>query len=333
MKNKENSLVWEVLTDDEKSALMLSINFGKSTWQAGEIMNKAHYKYLEIQARANKFFRMFNEYFQKTNNLKIPEGVHLNPYFKEYILKAVFEREKPKDIINSMGLNPFIVPKAKYRIFKETMDYLGNHEDERHHWLYDLIMDFDRWNNFRILTPNIEEPSAFKRRNKTKLIKHLKNLTQLNSFHIERFSSKFSTKSKVPSKYQFITLLSEEFEGGYQVIKIKKDSGINDYISKNLRLYTFDEEVDADEYGFIIIKYLSDDKKTCRTGQKFWPRYRKVIEKSNNYLEVNNILPRRKNLEKAFKEIDYYREKNYERELAKLNDPQKRVDEKLLWNI
>ena len=48
-----------------------------------------------------------------------------------------------------------------------------------------LIREFDRWNNFRILPREIQEPSAFKRRNKNYDIRNLKNLLSINSFYIE----------------------------------------------------------------------------------------------------------------------------------------------------
>lgn len=333
MKNKGNAMTWEILSEDEKSALILSINYGKSTWQAGEIMKKAHYKYLEIIARANQYFKMYNNYFASTNNLKIPEDCYINPYFRDFIIATVFERKNPKEAIASLGNNPFIIISAKERIFKECLDQLAYHENPTHRMLYDLIMEYDRWNNTRILPPCLQEPSAFKRRNKTRLVKHLKNLASLDPYHIHRFITRFK-ESRKDKKGLYIAVLSSDFEGGYEVIKIAKKNSIVEYISKHLRLYIFEEKVDADKFGFLVSKYLKDKEKNCKVGQKFWPMYRKNIEIAYNYLDVNNIIPRRKHLEKAMRDLDnIHNKRNSKVKVIKLGDPEDRVNTRKLWSI
>lgn len=329
--NKENKVIWDILTPDEKSALMLSLGHGKSTWEAGEIMAKAHYKYLEIQARANCFFKMFSAYFEITKNKRIPEDCHINPYFRDYIIATIFERKDPRKVIKEMGNNPFVVTSAKERIFKECLDLLENHENPQYQDLYDLIIEFDRWNNWRILPPSLQEPSAFKRRNKSRLIKHLKNLSSLDIYHIKRFENKFKAKKGQPKL--FIAVLSKEYEGGYEVIKIARKPDIVDYITKHLRLYIFKEYVDADMFGYLVNKYLKDKNKDCKIGQKFWPEYRKTIETADNYLGVNNIIPRRKHLEKAFRDMDEIIIRRNTKKSLKIADPQRRVKTEDIWVI
>lgn len=332
-KKQEEGLAWQILTEDEQSALMLSINFGKSTWEAGELMNKAHYKYLEIQARANKFFRMFHEYFQATGDLRIPKDCLLNNDFRDYIIYTVFERKSKKEALDKMKHTAFFVSSAKERILAEGLERLGNSENELEQMLYDVIIEFDRWNNNRILPISLQEPSAFKRRNKTRLIKHLNNLSKLDPFHIHRFTNRFKAK-KSEFKVYYITLLSSSYESGYEIIRVKKKKELFKYISKHLRLYIFDEHVDADQFGFLITRYLMNHKKDCKVGQQFWPKYRKAIECASNYLEVNNIIPRRKNLEKAFRDLDNLKLRKKEKnQIKQLTDPQKRADSAALWNI
>lgn len=332
---KGNKQVWKILTDDEKSSLLLSINYGKSTWQAGEIMNKAHYKYLEIQARANKYFKMFNEYFLATNNLRIPANCYINPFFRDYIIATVFERKNPKEAIASLDNSPFIVVSAKERIFNECLEQLANHEDPNQRLLHDLIREFDRWNNFRILPLCLQEPSAFKRRNKTRLVKHLKNLSTLDEFHIRRFIKKFNVNNSTGKKPLFIAVLSADHDEGYEVIRIANKKKIVEYISKHLRLYMYRDQVDADKFGYLVSRYLKDKEKDCKVGQKFWPMYRKNIELAHNYLDVNNIIPRRKHLEKAFRDLDeiHIRQKVKKAKEQKISDPQKRGETNNFWNI
>jgi hypothetical protein len=328
---KKNNKVWEILLEDEKSALLLSISYGKSTWQAGEIMNKAHYKYLEILARANKFFKMFTEYFESTGGLRIPKDCHFNHFFRDYIIMTVFERIPEKEAIKNLGLNPFIVKTAKERIFKECLDLLANHENETYQDLFHLIMEFDRWNNSRILPTSLQEPSAFKRRNKARLVKHLKNLSNLDYYHVKRFEKSF--KAKPGKKKLYIAVLSKNFEAGYKVIRIGSNKDIISYISKDLRLYIFNEEVDADNFGYIVHRYLHHGTRDCKKGQEFWPLYRKSIEVAANYLDVNNIIPQRKHLEKAFRDMDEIIIRRKGKIARDISDPQTRVRKEELWSI
>lgn len=53
---RHQELAWDCLTDAEKNSLMFIQGKGLSTWEAGEILKMPHYKYLELKARAEKFF-------------------------------------------------------------------------------------------------------------------------------------------------------------------------------------------------------------------------------------------------------------------------------------
>lgn len=323
---------WDILTEDEKLAITLSINHKKSTWEAGEIMGKAHYKYLEIQARAKTFFMMFTEYLKKTNNLLIPEGVYLDKDVIEFIRLTIIERMGYRSAIKNMGNTALMISSARERIIEECMEQLLMDENPLAIDLYDLILDFDRWNNFRILPISIQEPSAFKRRNKTRLIKHLKNMKNLHDFHIDRFIMKFKYK-RGDLKYAYLPLISDMFKNGYKVVKIKNRKHIIHYISKQFTLYVFKDEDDADDYGYLVEGYLNNLNKNCKHGQIFWPKFRKIITKASNYNEVNNIIPRRKNLENAFRDIDNITIKRMRKNISEYSDPAKRVTKNKIWDI
>lgn len=327
-----NNRAWDILTEDEQVSLTLSVQYNKSTWQAGEIMGKAHYKYLEINARAKTFFRLFTEYFEKTNNLIIPEGVAIHPDIAEFIRLTIVERLGYREAIKEIGNNTALsINSARERLLEEYLRQLANDDNPLAHDLYDLILDFDRWNNFRILPTSLQEPSAFKRRNKTRLLKHLNNLKNLHEFHIDRFVTKFKA-NKTYLKPLYLPLISDTFVEGYDVIKIKNKEEIINYLSTEFRLYVFEDRDDADNYGYLVESYLNNKKKNCKHGQSFWPKYRTKISKANNYGQVNNIIPRRKHLEKAFKDLDG---KNINKHLIEqvLSDPQKRLTKADLWNI
>lgn len=332
-----NSKAWDILSDEEKSALSLSINHKKSTWQAGEILNKAHYKYLEIHARAKQFFVMFTEYFKKTGDRIIPEGSEITWDFQEFILCTIEERMGYRDTLKVIGKQSSLYAKyAKHRDDQlvEYMDWLRKHPDPLHRELFDLIKEFDRWNNFRILPESIQEPSAFKRRNKTRLLKHLKNVYSLEQIVIDYLESKRFRPSK-NSRFLYLPIVSDNYTKGYNVIKVNCLPEVIKYISKELQLYLFDDYDLADDYAHLVEGYLSSKKRTCKVGQSFWPKYRLMIKSAKNYNDVNNIIPRRTKLENAFRDIDKITVKKQEaRELLEdYNGSEERVKSDKLWNL
>lgn len=334
------SKAWVILTDEEKSALSLSINHGKSTWQAGEILGKAHYKYLEIQARAKAFFEMFTLYFNEYGDRLIPEDSTLSWDFQEFIICSIEERMGYRETLKKIGKKSDLANKKSEIRVKTLVDYMEDlrvYPDKQHAALYDIIKEFDRWNNFRILPECLQEPSAFKRRNKTRLVKHLNNIKNLDQFLIDRLTTKFKPGEKYKGEIVYLPIVNDNNFKGYDVVPIKAEPGILKHISKDLHLYLFSDKEVADDYAFLVNSYLSDDNRTCAKGQKFWPRFRILISKSTNFNEVNNIIPRRSNLESAFKDLDKIRVKKanklHESKLIEDMKPAIRVKAENLWKI
>src|SRR5690606_16454524 len=85
---------WNLLLPDEKMALTLSVINEKSTWEAGELMNKSHYKYLEILQRAKTFLAIFQRHFKLFDEL-IPSYVYGNSEVKEYFRLVIEKRLTP----------------------------------------------------------------------------------------------------------------------------------------------------------------------------------------------------------------------------------------------
>lgn len=327
---------WDILTTEEKSALSLTHNYGKSTWQAGEILNKAHYKYLEIQARANTFFKLFTLYLEKTEGYLIPENSSMDWDLQEYILCTIKNRMGYRETLKFLGKESPLTHKkliVRTAALKKQLDWLLNHEDENHRELHNIIKEFDRWNNFRVLPEALREPSAFKRRNKTRLLKHLNNLKNLDPFHIDRLITKFSIKpSDKRNKTLYLPLVYGDFEKGYQIIPIKGTAKIVEFISITLNLYMFNEEGLADDYAFLVENYLSTKDKSCKQGQQFWPKFRLLIKKSSNYNQVNNIVPSRANLVNAFRDLDKIRvKKQKEIKAEDVSDPAQRGSDSKFW--
>lgn len=329
---------WDILLDEEKSALSLAINYGKSSWQAGEILNKAHYKYLEIQARARTFLKIFTEYLNLTGGHLIPQEADITWDFQEFILCTLQNRLGYRETLRKIGKESRLNHKKaseRIKVLSGYMDELKNAKEEKNRALYDLIIEFDRWNNFRILPEELQEPSAFKRRNKTRLLKHLKNLKGLDPFHIDRLINKFAVKKGYTGKSVYLPIISDTFHNGYEIIKVKASSKVIHYLSKSLKLYVFKDKDEADDYSILVSDYLSMENKNCKQGQRFWPRYRIIIKRAKNYNAVNNIIPRRSNLVEAFYDMDKVMIKRQKEVGVKdIAAPAPRVDDgESLWNI
>jgi len=333
----KNNKAWDILTQEEKSALTLTLSYGKSSWQAGEILKRAHYKYLEIQSRATHLFKIFTFYFEKTDNHLIPKDSDMTWDLQEYILCTIQNRMGYRDTIKTIGKeSPLSHKKASKRVevLQGYMDWLENHDLEVHRDLHDLIKEFDRWNNFRILPEELQEPSAFKRRNKTRLLKHLRNLKELDAFHIDRLTSKFKAPNSYKLRKLYLPIISETFLDGYKVLTIRGTNKIVNYISNNLQLYMFETEELADDYGHLVENYLSQKDKDCKQGQRFWPEFRTTITKAYNYSEINNIIPRRTNLETAFRDLDNIKVKKVKDITANdITDPSKRASTEKFWEL
>lgn len=284
---------WEILTDEEKTALTLSINHGKSTWEAGEIMGKAHYKFLEINMRGQKFFKLFTEYFQQYDKL-IPTRTTLSASFKQYISLLIQQRKGLMETIGLIDDEAYKKPKSRDIVVAQGLKNLKDSKITQEHNLYQLIMDFDRWNNFRIIPTHLQEPSAFKRRNKHKLRKLVNLFTSLNPVAIMKLKQLYEVKDvRRVKEYCYLPLITVHDESQTQVIKIPKTVE-NLRVINNLVLYIFHKQQDAEDFIHILKGYVFKNHKHCRDGQEFWPEFRVLTKNAINYDEIQNITPTRK---------------------------------------
>lgn len=284
---------WSILTDEEKTAITLSATHSKSTWEAGEIMGKAHYKYLEINQRAMKFFRLFTEYFEVYPKL-IPDKTNLDPTFKKYISTLIESRRDMISTIKVLRSDKYKTTKLREVEISKGVYYLKNSKITQENNLYHLIMDFDRWNNFRILPQSIQEPSAFKRRNKHKLRKLVNLFTSLHPIAVMKIKQLYEIKKiHLVKEYVYLPLITVHDNSLSQVIKIANTPKNMDFINKTI-LYVFRLEHDAQDFLKALQGYIFKDRKHCRDGQMFWPEFRVLTKKALNYDEINNLAPSRK---------------------------------------
>jgi len=295
-----NTEAWEILNDDEKTAVSLSLGHSKSTWEAGEIMSKAHFKYLEIQKRARKFLEIFTNHLEKYGGL-FPKELSISFAFKEYLTLTIIERKNISTATQSMEDSSYSTASRRSKLIIYEIEKLRADTREFACDLYNLIMDFDRWNNFRILPVEIQEPSAFKRRNKARNIKHLRNITTLPRYSVFRLIEIYTYSGKYHKVY--LPLISTHLDGGYKIISVRKKVGIMKDVT-DTGLFLFTDRAIAGEFADLVSMYFLSSSRNCKTGQKFWPEFRMLMVKAYNYRELENIHKSRTYLDNAIFDRD-----------------------------
>lgn len=300
MSRAVNLDAWAILLPDEQTALSIQLGENKSSWQVGEMMDKSHYKYLEIKYRAEKFLKMFTEYLELYQSV-IPPYVTGDEVALEYFRYVVIDRNKPEIAFNKLRTKFGISRKKKElnaRLLKVLQEWKDTNDAHCKSAL-ELILDFDRWNNFRVLPREIQEPSAFKRRLKNRHKKHLNTLTRIHPLALMKLEKVYKTK-KAP--YNFLPLISGE---DFFVLKVKDTKRANEDFN-NLGFYIFKDEQLAKEYIEACHAYqFKKGYRECRDGLDFWPKYRDYIKGSINYEQIQQITPSRKFLDIAMEKLKF----------------------------
>ena len=295
------SKAWNLLLEEEKTALKLQLGLGKSGWEASEIMSRAHYKYLEIKQRGEKFFKMFSEHFDYYSDQLIPEDIisELSPGFIEYIEKVIVQRKTINEAFMEMAEDSFLVPEIREKIIIRNMELLRESQKLPHKSLYNIILDFDRWNNFRILPKSIQEPHAFKRRNKNRSKKYLKNLTSLKSFVIHDVVEHYEV---TPSSGTLFMPIPGVTLDNSRIVSVSRTEDVVGSLS-SMGFFLFVTIDQAREFLTLVVNYCYKEEKHCTDGQKFWPRFRTLSELAYNYRNLEKIVPDRKYLNQAITRV------------------------------
>lgn len=298
-------LAISILTDDEKSALMLQHQHEKSSWEAGEIIGKSHYKYLEIKQRAEKFIRMFQDHFMLYEGELIPDDVRISEEFKEYLMFTIMERQTVSTASANVSGGAYLQAKTRKNAILAEMAKLKQSKRLSEIALYSLIMEFDRYNNFRILPKEIQEPSAFKRRNSTRHKKHLKIMTAVPKYTYYKIIEKYQSTSPNLKSVGWLVILSPEEDQVPRVIRINA-SPENLHRLSEAGFYVFGHSHTAEEFSALVLNYASQTRKDPKRGLQFWPQFRQYIQRAINYDDVNNIIPSRKNLTLALENLSIF---------------------------
>lgn len=301
MAKKFNQKAWGMLLEDEKMALSLQHVMSKSSWEAGEIMDKSHYKYLEIKYRAETFLKMFTDHFEKLDEV-IPSDIRGSQEVREYFVLCIEKRMKLPEVYDILNEKYGYTGKRTRELqIIEQMRAWEKSENAYELVTYNLIKEFDRWNNFRILPIDIQEPSAFKRRNKKVHLKHIKTTCTVPEISVEKIKKILGAKRGQPKVY--MPIITDENK--LYLIEIRKTEPAIKQASE-LNLYLFEDKLHATEYIELLKGYVEPKIKKCIEGLQFWPKYRESIKRALNYEAIQKIVPSRRYLQLALQKLAFH---------------------------
>lgn len=291
-----NNQAWGYLLADEKMALSLQFGMDKSSWESGEIMNRSHYKYLEIKYRAEHFLKMFTEHLSLFDEL-FPKYITGDKIAIQYFRLCIESRKKPMRAMEMLEdqfgtVHKKVLNERITKVLKEW-DKCDNAYNKT---TLELVKEFDRWNNFRILPKEIQEPSAFKRRIKNSYKKQIRVIQSIHPIALQKLIKLFQTQGSPSVWIPFLMPQPEIYK-----MKINKTSM---GIFNSLGIYTFKDKEIALQYINGINLYILKGKKECIDGLDFWPKYREHIKMAYNYHEVMKITSSRKHLQLAMEKFN-----------------------------
>jgi hypothetical protein len=240
---------------------------------------------------------MFREYLSLFGEI-IPEYIVGDELVKKYFRLCIHKRMKPGEAIQEMG--GIKKKQLDVKIIKTLEDW-SNPDSPAEYKQYELVKEFDRWNNFRILPEAIREPSAYKRRVKNNFKRRVKMMGELSSLSIQRITELCKANNNFKPRV-FLPVLDKR---GIKIIPVKGNPVTLELLTE-INLYVFTHEADAKKYIESVRKYLSVTVRECTDGLEFWPIYREQIKKAINYEKIQKIAPTRKYLEMAMKKLQYY---------------------------
>lgn len=292
--NEYQEKAWSWLTKDEQDSLLLTLTQGLSSWRASEALGITHYKYLELKARSEKLFRLFCDYLEIHHNL-IPPRAPIGEHFRDFITGCIEKRLSKNDAVIYGGDSKWYLREILANQLRFNMDNLRNSSDKWCNDLYALILEFDRWNNFRILPLDLQAPSPYRRRSQKKYKIYLRFLFQIPDFKINSLILQYNNPGR---GRHYIAVISLIFPKNYKLIPVSRSQKITKELSKK-RIYVFENKGDAETFGLLASQYYTYTQ-NIKTGQRFWNNFYDAIEKAVNFKEINHIDFNINLLEKAY---------------------------------
>ena len=294
------SKAWGLLKEEEQTALKLQFGVGKSSWEASEIMGRAHYKYLEIKKRGEKFFKLFQEHFDYYADELIPPSSKeiLEADFIKYIEAIIVDRLTVSEAIAKADSNRLLVSEVRNGVILRNMALLRTSKELADKSLFNIIMDFDRWNNFRILPKEIQEPHAFTRRNKNRHKKLVHNLMSIHPVVMQDVCEKYTSLNTTTAGLWLVIPYKTTKKSW--VVNVDKTDRVVEELSQ-MGMFLFARADDANRFLELMLSYQSPENKHPKEGQKFWNQFREILPRTYNYRQLEHIVADRRTLSEAIK--------------------------------
>ena len=274
----KQQLAYDHLTEPERMALSLVIVSERTKKEASVIMNLAPYKFTEIYLRARKFFVMFTEFYEDHTYI-VPPSLRTDTIFLLY-LSLLLKRKTNKVLLTGPTFLALVDSKARKAHWDELMRSLNN---SRRTDSIQLLQEFDRWNNYRILPKQYQLQPAFPRRKNRALKKISNNLYAISDHGWDLLIQRYGTNDLPPMN--FIPIIQT---GDFRAYAIRGTQPVTDYMTRN-RIPVFIEEKVAKEFAELLWDYQRLKKRSTYSARKFWANFRILIKKAYNYIELVNL--------------------------------------------
>jgi hypothetical protein len=280
---------WEILTPTEQMALHLRLNQGLSSEGIAKAMNKPIYKTIEHLKRGEKYLKMFTDFFEKYPSLFRPDGPCTHQ-FKDYMEALIEKRLIRREASHYADDKYFFINRFRKEQVIEGMKYLRY---SFHPWdkdAYTLIVEYDRWNNNRILPQELQAPTAFRRRNKNRHRKYVQYLLTLPDRRIRQIIDYYYDDSGPLTTKRYIVMFSDTLfspKNFYMCPFRDKDGENSIFFTKKLRLFVFTTLDDAEQFGMLVSSYdiaISQNK-----SRLFWKSFYEVIKYAENHDAIMNM--------------------------------------------
>lgn len=307
-KNREKA--WEYLTDLEKQSVYLTLGQGISGCSAGEILGLTHYKYLELKSRSETLFKIFSDYFEKHPSLVKP-STFIKPQFRDFIYGCLEKRLPLSKASIYAGEGQWSTVKIRNQEILDGMALLKSSTSEWDRDLWQLIIEFDRWNSFRILPYELQAPSPYKRKSNRQVKAYFKYLRSIPSKTLTKLELTLFYRGQKPC---YIALIKETYEDGYKVIPIQENKKNLNNLSIQ-RIYIFPKEHLAEEFALMVKRQPSI--LTSKQGLGFWSEYSKVVQQAINYENIDHTT-----------KIKTFYDEQFQDNYHLLNPPRKKMNKK-----
>lgn len=272
---------WDTLTPLEQSALTLVVVNGRSKQEAALIMNLAAYKFTEIYLRARKFFLLFTEYYDKFGTL-IPDSLVLSNDEILFLKLIISKRKSPNDVVTSYeAFRSLVRYRNRANLWNNILNQVQSAGDHGQGFL-NLLIEFDKWNAYRILPKNFREPSPFSRRRVKEFKKILSSMLELAECNWDLVLENFETK-KPPMVH-----VSFAMGGQIKTWTVKLSAHSLAYYTRN-RIPAFNTQAEAEVLSRLIFDFKNLKRRSPYMAQKFWANFRVELSKAENFNELLGI--------------------------------------------